>query len=209
MWKAPSKLCLATALSLTPMKNLSTSFNKNTPEPQMTISYHQPVIVWLEWMTRLESRFLVTRTRITLRKMVTRLDSCHASHRMARLESEPYLQNFWASDGQIQFVCTQRNEHFLLQWWSRLAQFFYFDCLVVICYLKDQVFPTCKEIYLRLAFQWGTSRAQCTVLIPYCGNVVFVYRDHGSRHQHIATLRLFQIPIKWFQFFKSNPKILL
>jgi len=38
-------------------------------------------------------------------------------------------------DGQTQFVCTQRNEHFLLQWWSRLAQIFYFDGLVVLCYI--------------------------------------------------------------------------
>ena len=29
-------------------------------------------------------------------------------------ESESFLQNLWASDGQTEFVCKQRNEHFLL-----------------------------------------------------------------------------------------------
>jgi len=39
---------------------------------------------------RLESRFLVTRTRLEsrLRKMVNRLDSSHVFHRMTRLESQ-------------------------------------------------------------------------------------------------------------------------
>jgi len=55
---------------------------------------------------------------------------------IAWLESESFLQHLWASDGQAQFVCTQRNEHILLHWWwSRLAQVFCFDCLVVLCYI--------------------------------------------------------------------------
>jgi len=37
---------------------------------------------------------------------------------------------------------------------------------------------------------------------------VFAYRDHGSG-PHTVTLSLFQIPVKWFKFFrfKSNPKL--
>jgi len=50
-------------------------------------------------------------------------------------ESESFLQNLWASDGQTQYVCTQGNEHFLLQWCSTLLQIFCLDCLVVLCYL--------------------------------------------------------------------------
>ena len=51
------------------------------------------------------------------------------------LESESFVQNLWVSDTETQFVCTQRNEHFVLQWWPRLAQMFCFDCQVVLCYL--------------------------------------------------------------------------
>jgi len=41
-------------------------------------------------------------------------------------------------------------------------------------------------------------------------HVVFAYRDHGSG-PHAITLSLFQIPVKWFKFFRfrSNPKIIL
>jgi len=34
----------------------------------------------------------------------------------SRLASESFLQNLWVPDGQTQFVCTQRNEHFSLKW---------------------------------------------------------------------------------------------
>jgi len=74
------------------------------------------------YSTRLESPFLQNdSTRVTV------IDS--------RLKSETFLQNFWVLEGQTQFVCTQRNEDFLLQWWSRLGEIFCFDCLVALCYI--------------------------------------------------------------------------
>jgi len=58
-------------------------------------------------------------TRVTLRKMVTRLESRFSQNDSTRvtvnkstLESESFLQNLWVLDWQTQFVCTQRNEHF-------------------------------------------------------------------------------------------------
>jgi len=44
MSKAPFKLYLAIAHLLTPTKNLSTPFNKNTPKPQMISSHPQMLI---------------------------------------------------------------------------------------------------------------------------------------------------------------------
>ena len=91
------------------------------------------VIAWFESMTRLESRFLVTRLESRWEKRW--LDSSHVFHKMtrARLESESFLQNLWVPHGQTQFVCTQRNEHVLFQWWSKLEEIFCFACLVVLC----------------------------------------------------------------------------
>jgi len=58
-------------------------------------------------------------TRVTLRKMVTRLesrflqnDSTRVTVNDSRLESESFLQNLGVPVGQTQFICTQRNEHF-------------------------------------------------------------------------------------------------
>ena len=72
-------------------------------------------------------------TWVTLRKIVARLeshfsqnDSTRVTVNDSRLESESFLQNLWVTDGQIQFVCTQRNEHFLLQWWSIIGRNFLF-----------------------------------------------------------------------------------
>jgi len=39
-------------------------------------------------------------------------DSTRVTINDSRLESESFLQNLLVPDGQIQFVCTQRNEHF-------------------------------------------------------------------------------------------------
>ena len=50
------------------------------------------VIAWLESMTRLESRFLVTRTRLESRWEKLSLDSSHVFHKMTRLESR-FSQN--------------------------------------------------------------------------------------------------------------------
>jgi len=64
-------------------------------------------------MTRLESQFLVTLTR--LESHFSQNDSARVTINVSRLESQSFLQNLSAPDGQTQFVCTQRNEQFLLQ----------------------------------------------------------------------------------------------
>ena len=78
------------------------------------------VIAWLESMTRLESRFLVTRNRLESRWEKSWLDSTRVtfftkwlySNRVvvneSRLESKSFLQNLWVPDGQTQFVCPQK-----------------------------------------------------------------------------------------------------
>jgi len=64
-------------------------------------------------------------TRVTLRNMVTRLesrfsqnDSARVTINDSRLEWKSFLQNLRASDWQTQFVCVQRNDHF----WSSSDQ---------------------------------------------------------------------------------------
>ena len=99
------------------------------------------VTAWLESMTRLESQFLVTRTRLESHWKnggSTRIESRFSKNDWSHsqwLESELFLQNRWVPDGQTQFVCTQTNEDFLLQWWSRLGESFCFVCLVVLCWI--------------------------------------------------------------------------
>jgi len=56
-------------------------------------------------------------TRVTLRKIRTRLESRFSQNDSNRLESESFLQNLRASDRQTQFVCIQWNDHFLVQSW--------------------------------------------------------------------------------------------
>ena len=63
------------------------------------------------------------------------LDSIPVTINDSRLESQSFLKNLWASEEQTQFVCTKRNEGFLLQWWWTLAKNFYFDCLGVLYYI--------------------------------------------------------------------------
>jgi len=63
-------------------------------------------------------------------------DSTRVTINDSRLKSESFLKNLWPYDGQTHFVCTQRTEHILFQLWSRLAQIFCFDCLVVLCYIS-------------------------------------------------------------------------
>jgi len=125
----------------------------------------------------------------------------------SRLESESFLQSLWVPYGQTQFVCTQRNGDFLLQWWSRLGEIFCFVCLVAMLHFKDQVSQTCVKADWDFAFTEGSVGAQYIDNLSWF-NVEFAYRDHGSG-SHTVTLCLFQISIKWFKFFrfKSNPKL--
>jgi len=155
-------------------------------------------------------------TRVTLKKMVTRLESRFSQNDSTRvtvidsshshwLESESFLQSHWVPGGQTQFVCAQRNEDFWLKWWSRLGEIFYFDCLVVLC---CSLRIKCPQLALRqtrdFAFTEGSAGAQYIDTLLWF-NVIFAYRDYGSG-SHTVTLWLFQISIKWFKFFrfKSN-----
>jgi len=180
------------------------------------------VIAWLESMTRLDSSHDFwsleldfshiekngDSTRLVLR--FSQNDSSRVTVSDSRLESESFLQNLWVPDGQTQFACTQRNEHFLLLWLSRLAEIFCFDLFSrAMLHFKDRVSPTCIEGDLRLCFHWGVSRAQYIDALSWF-KVVFAYRDHG-RGPHTVTLCLLQIPVKWFKFFRfqSKPKTVL
>jgi len=167
-------------------------------------------------MTRLESRFLVTltrlesrwekwwldSTRVTLRKMVTRLDSSHVFDRMTRLESQSItrvsvifakFQSLWSTNP----VCLHTKK------WSFFgpvmikigAKFLYWLWSRVIPYSKCQVFITCTEVDLRFDFHWGARRTQYRPIdTSSWSNQVFAYRDNGSR-PHTVTSSLFQMKI--------------
>jgi len=118
-------------------------------------------------------------TRVTLRKMVTRLDSCfsqNASNHIneSRLESESFLQYLWVPDGQTQIVCIQRNGQFLLQWWSRLAEIFCFACLVLLrCILRIKCPQLAKRETWHFAFSEGSARHN--ILTPYRGLMQYLH----------------------------------
>jgi len=104
-------------------------------------------------VTRLESRF-------------SQNDSTPVRVNDSRLGSESFLQNLWVPDGQTQFVCTQTHEHFLLQWWWRLAETFCFACLVVLCYiLRIKFHQLAKRETWDFAFTEGS--AGHNILTPY------------------------------------------
>ena len=119
--------------------------------------------------TRLESRFLVTWTRVTLRKMVTQLESCF--HRMTRLDSS---HNQWL-ETRVRVIFTKS----LSSWWTNPRRLHtkkwaifasvmitiggnFLFCLFSrsMLHFQDQVSPTCIEGDLRLCFHWGVSRIQ-------------------------------------------------
>jgi len=129
------------------------------------------VIAWLESMTRLDSShdfwsLVLDSNHIEKNDDSTRLESCFSQNDStrvtvndSRLESESFLQNLWVPDGQTQCVCTQTNEDFLLQWWSRLGEIFRFDCLVVLCCILRIKCPKLRRgADLRLYFHGGVSR---------------------------------------------------
>jgi len=137
-------------------------------------------------------------TRLTLRKMVTRLDCSHVFHKMTRLES----QSMTRDSSQSHFAIT------LSSWWTnpvRLhtkqwafhasvmikigANFLFCLSTCAMLHFKDQVFPPCVEVDLKLCFHWGVSRAQYIDTLSWF-DIVFAYRDHGSG-PHSMTLSLF------------------
>jgi len=105
------------------------------------------------------------------------------------LKPESFLQNLWATDGQTQFVCTQRNEHFFASVIFTIgAHFLFWLFSRAMLHFKHQVSPTCTEVDLRLAFHWWGNRAQYIDTLLWF-NVVFAYHDHDSR-SHTLTLSL-------------------
>ena len=112
-----------------------------------------PLITW----------FLVTRIWLESYREKWWLDAVF--HRMTRLESESFLQNLWAFEKK-QFVYTQRNEHFSLQWWLRLAKFFCFACLVVLCHILSIKCPQLAQRYI-WDFTFTERSAGHNILTPY------------------------------------------
>ena len=159
-------------------------------------------------------------TRVSLRKIVTGLDSSHVFHKMTRLDSS---HSQWL-ETPVTVIFTVS----LSSWWTnpvRLhakkwafcasvmvkigANFLFCLSSCAMLHFKDQVSPTCVNVDLRLCFHWGISRAQYIDTLSWF-NVVFAYRDHGSG-PHAVTLNLFQIPVKCLKFsrFIFKPKTIL
>ena len=110
-------------------------------------------------------------TRVTLRKMVTRLDSSHVFHKMTRLESQSIKlfetrvrvifaksQSLWLTNP----VClhTKKWSFFSPVMITIGANFLFWLSSRVMLYPEGQVFITCTEVDLRFAFHWGSRRVQ-------------------------------------------------
>jgi len=133
-------------------------------------------------------------TRVTLRKIVTRIDSSHVFYKMTRLESQSMARDSSQSHfckisepliDKPSLFAYQEIIIFLVQEWSKLVQIFCFD------------FEGLE----------GLERAQYRPIDTSSWSYqVFAYRDNDSR-PHTVTLSLFQM--KWFELFeyKSNAKI--
>jgi len=93
-------------------------------------NYCYSVIAWLESMTRLTIFGNSHSTRVTLRKIVTRLTFLTESLDSTRVtvydscQSHFYKISEFLMENPVRLHT--RNEHFLLQWWSRLAEIFCF-----------------------------------------------------------------------------------
>ena len=143
--------------------------------------------------------------RVTLRKMVTRLESLF--YKMTRFVSS---HSQWL-ETRFRVIFTKP----LSSWWTNPLRLHSKKWAVFVSVMikigsnfllclssrsmlpfKDQVSPPCTEVDLRLCFQWGVSRAQYIDTLSWF-NAVFAYRDHGSG-PHTVTLTLFQIPVKLF-----------
>jgi len=84
--------------------------------------------------------------------MVTWLESRFSQNDSTSILQKSFLQNLWACDGQMQFVCTQGNEHFLLQWCLWLVQISCFDCVALLCCLSRIKCSQLAEVDLRFCF---------------------------------------------------------
>jgi len=126
-------------------------------------------------MTRLESRFLVARTRVMLRKMVTRLESRFSQNDSTRVTTNDSSLNYFYKiseflmDKPTSFAC---NEMSIFSVMIKIGANFLF-CLSSrsALHCKDQVSPTWTEGDLRLFFHWRVSRAHYIDTLS-CFNVV-------------------------------------
>ena len=164
-----------------------------------------PVIAWLE------SRFLVTRTRLESRWEKWWLHLTRVTFFTDWLESQTMTRDsnqshFYKISEFLMGKSTSfaHNEISIFSMMIKIGANFLF-CLSSrsALHFKEQVFPTRTEIDLRLFFHWGVSRAQYIDTLSWF-NAVFAYRDHGS-WPHTVTLSLFQIPVMWLSFSDWNP----
>jgi len=140
---------------------------------------------------RPDSRYLVTRTRLTFRKDgdSTRLESCFSQN--DSVESVIFtksLSSWWTNP-----VClhTKKLVFFASVMFKIGANFLFFLSCCFMLQFEDQVSTTCTELQLRLFFHWWASRAQYVDTLSWF-NEVFAYCDHGS-WPHAVTLSLLQI----------------
>ena len=141
------------------------------------------VTFFTEWLDPSNSQWLETRVRLIFTKSLELLmDNPH-------------------------FVCTKRNKHILLQWWSRLAEIFCFACVVVLCCIWR---IKCPQLRWRETWDFAFTEvsAEHNILTGTLTwfNAVFAYRDHGSG-RHIVTSSLFQIPVNDSNFSNPNQKL--
>jgi len=166
-------------------------------------------------MTRLESRFVVTRTRLescwekwwlTLVTFFTKwLDSSHSQwlETRVRVIFTISLSSWWTNPVRLH---TKKWGFYASVMVNIGANFLFCLSSCAMLHFKDQVSSTCVDVDLRLCFHCGVSRPQYMDTLSWF-NVVFAYRDRGSG-PHTVTLSLFQIPVKWLKFskFASKPK---
>jgi len=143
------------------------------------------VTFFTEWLDSSHNQWLETRVRVFFTKS---------------------LNLWWTNPVHLR---TKKWASFALAMIKIIANFL--SCLSSpsMLHFKHQVSPTCTEVEQRHFFHWEVSRAQYIDTLSWF-NVLFAYSDHDSG-SHTATFSLFQIPLKWFKFFrfKSNPKIIL
>jgi len=168
--------------------------------------------------TWLESRFLVTLTRLESRWEKWWLDSTRVTFLSEWLDSShnqlletrvrvifAKSQSLWSTNPV--YLHTKKWSFFGPVMIKVGSNFLFRLSSRVMPYPKGQVFITCAKVELRFAFHWGARRAQYRPIdMSSWSNQVFAYRDDGCR-PHTVALSLFQI--KWFKLFKYkfNAKI--
>ena len=139
---------------------------------------------------RLQSRFLVTRTRLESRWNKWRFDSSRVTFFTEWLGSS-HSQSL---ETRVRVIFTKS----LSSWWTKPLRLhtkkwaFFASVMIKIggnvlfclssrgmLHFKDQVSSTCIEGDLRRCFHWGVSRSQYTDTLSWF-SVVFAHRDHGS-----------------------------